>query len=800
MKIATINYFTPQIRTKSKQNTNNLTQNNTSTNSLKVNNMHAYRDFNISFTGRTPEDFYPFNRDRMPYSMRNYLDYDYAQRQHMPPEQIMREVYKHLENAKTFDDVKRDYPKEDLFKGLKKPTIDSRKTVLAEIKTYRDLGTSPLLKDGSDDLGMYILKKIYIDGKTVKEINKDFHEKDLSDEYREYITEPIDYNTTAAYGIKYPNRHFWISFINTRDEYKKFFVTLPKDTYDPNSADRTSGNNKTLEKSEKPEEVRKPRIYKTKQFRKDQIAKDILESEGDVKNIEKAIRKRYSKDDPEASFLIKYLSPIMTVAADKVHLSEEMKDFIEDEKINGKQFKGKTMFERFWKWTPALKDHYSNAIKDTIELFEDVYAGGGMLPINSDLDVITSNTENQKILDFVSPEFVDLIAYTKSIDPKRQEKYAQHEELQKQWEQHFLERYGEVTQELEETPAVEDVVNTEPVKEAPVVITTLDDLLQDASLKYNVGNYRFKGLDDSVVIVTANLMEVFMNSLKSQSKYFPEKFATLFNREMINNTAFDDNFILSVAARQVRDQIEDGQILDDEQIESTFLSETFNFYHKELNKTLAAGAAMCDIMLKGVNINDKDLGIIYRLMPAELDLLLRETTYKSMADNLLRSKAELNRLYNYYSAPLSTNEMSKLQTTIMSEIQNFDGNPLFMSSDVFHMVQMLKEAITSSKYKKEFFKNVALKHWLEERPAAKHILGKNISYSEHKKAKFEVLMNFLTKEMLPGGLLPVVGKEIVDKHRKFLSPEIQEKIALIESSLDPREVILYEQIDFKHLG
>ena len=803
MKIAAINYFKPQYQNKNNTINKNLQATQTS-NPITSNKIHAYRDFNLSFTGRTPEDFYPFNRDRMPYSMRNYLDYDYAQRQHMPPEQIMREVYKHLDKAESLEDVKNKlYPKEDLFNNLHEPTIDSRKTVLAEIKTYRDLGSSPLLKDGSDDLGLYILKKIYQEGKTVKEINKDFHEKDLSEEYRDYITEEIDYNTTGAFGIKYPNRYFWNSFINTRDEYKKFFITLPKDNYDPNSADRVGGSNSnSSNKTEKTEEVKKPRIYKTKGYRKDQIAKDILDSEGDVRNIEKAIRKRYSKDDPEASFIIKYLSPIMTVAADKVHLSEEMKDFIEEEKVNGKQFKGKTMFERFWKWTPALKDHYSNAIKDTIELFEDVYCGGGMIPINSDLEVITSNTENQKILDYVNPEFVDLIAFTKGIDPKRKERYEEHDKLQQQWEQHFLERYGEVQSEIEKTVEPAETIKepTEPKFEKPIEVITLDDLLNDASKKYNIGNYKFEGINGNDVIITANLMEVFKDMLKSQAKHYPEKYSNQYVREMANNLAFDDKFILSSAARQVRDQLADGQILDDEQIESKFLAETFNFYYKELNKTLAASAAMCDVMVKGINLNDKDLGIIYRLMPAEIDLLIKKSTYEPLGRRLKNSKQELNKRYNEYITPLSSGEMNKLLTTITSEIQNFDGEPLFMSSDVNHVTQMLKEAINSSKYKKEFFKNVALRHWLEERPAAKHILDKYIPYPELKKAKFEVIMNFMAKEMLSGGLLPIVGKEIMDNHRSYLSIEVQQKIAEMEEALDPRERILYEQIDFSNLG
>ena len=43
----------------------------------------AYQDYNISFGTRTPENFYEFNAESMPYSMRNYLNYDKEQRQHM---------------------------------------------------------------------------------------------------------------------------------------------------------------------------------------------------------------------------------------------------------------------------------------------------------------------------------------------------------------------------------------------------------------------------------------------------------------------------------------------------------------------------------------------------------------------------------------------------------------------------------------------------------------------------------------------------------------------------------------------
>ena len=60
-------------------------KNHTTNSQIKYKNIHAYKDFNIKFTGRTPENFYAqdFNRNNMPSSMKKYLDYDYEERQHI---------------------------------------------------------------------------------------------------------------------------------------------------------------------------------------------------------------------------------------------------------------------------------------------------------------------------------------------------------------------------------------------------------------------------------------------------------------------------------------------------------------------------------------------------------------------------------------------------------------------------------------------------------------------------------------------------------------------------------------------
>ena len=107
MKISNISYITSLKQySKPQFNKNNNTQNPIE--QTQIPKMFAYQDFNISFSGRTPEDFYAqdFNRENMPNTMKVYLNYDYEQRQHMPPEQMMGEVFKYLDNANNFEDVK----------------------------------------------------------------------------------------------------------------------------------------------------------------------------------------------------------------------------------------------------------------------------------------------------------------------------------------------------------------------------------------------------------------------------------------------------------------------------------------------------------------------------------------------------------------------------------------------------------------------------------------------------------------------------------------------------------------------
>ena len=172
MKIAkiTLSEYKPFRQTKKQ---NNFQQYNTSVSNPQYT---GYQDFSINFRGRTPENFYEqeFNVKFMPDTMKKFLNANYDERKHIPPEQIMSESFKYLAAVDNFSDVKSTYPEEPLFANLHEASLKGRSGILSDIKIAKEISDTPLLNNGDDHLGMYLLRKIYLEGKTIKEINKDF--------------------------------------------------------------------------------------------------------------------------------------------------------------------------------------------------------------------------------------------------------------------------------------------------------------------------------------------------------------------------------------------------------------------------------------------------------------------------------------------------------------------------------------------------------------------------------------------------------------------------------------------------
>ena len=174
---------------------------------------------------RTPENFYAqkFNQENMPDTVKNYLNEDFETRQHMPPAQLQREAFKYIKIADTVDEVKEMYPDEPLFKDLK-PFEKTRATsgILLLLRWDKQTQNTPVFKNKDEkDLTLYLLKKVYLEGKTLDEINKDF-DKDTTDEIKKELgvkDGKYFYNSTLrAMGIRYPELSYYNSFLATRND------------------------------------------------------------------------------------------------------------------------------------------------------------------------------------------------------------------------------------------------------------------------------------------------------------------------------------------------------------------------------------------------------------------------------------------------------------------------------------------------------------------------------------------------------------------------------------------------------
>lgn len=770
MKIAPIGLYRPISNHETQKNNKNLNLNNQYVDYRPV----YYKDYNISFTGRTPEDFYAqdFNRNNMPITMRDYLDYDYQTRQHIPPEQMMGEVFKYLDLADDFEDVKGVYPHEDLFRNLHENQTNSRKGILSEIKAARELSDEPLLKDGSDNFGMYILKKIYREGKTLKEISKDFLEHDINDEYKGLITEPVQYSTLSAYGISYPKLAFWNSFINTRDEYKKFFVELPKDSTVPgvntgsgSSRPASAASNETSNDKPQPKPKYSMKRHRGKQLQ-DDIAGKKSTSEDDIK---KTVIKRFGKNDPEASFLVKYMSPIMSVATERAHMSEELKSFAETEKQYDRETDGQVMLKRFWKDNAYMLEVFSAAVVDTMRMFEDIYVAGGNIPINSDFEIVNSKSKNSQILDFVNEEFYDLLQYSKGIKAVREAKYAEHDKLQKQWEEHFEWRYPKKP----EVPPETKLLDTPP-----------SDSLNGKSV------YEFTNTDGKPVVIVADLEEVWKDELKTVTKSFPSRFASLFMREM-QKAQVPDKLKLTLAVQASGQKIVDDRIYTPEEFMHEFYELLLKFQEENQMYEHAARIAIANTIISHPAAGDVSHNI-YSVPAYEYARIFSSDEDKLAADIIIQSKNGINSAYESLLRPLSSSEKNKIGLRLIDVLSNYNSeNSIFdvnADSDVRYMILMLKDMM-QFKSKKESFKS-SLNFVLNHNPYARCLLEeKNDEYAQ---AKAEIILYDFIKELISDSqaepyMFTIFNNETYLRYKPYLSADLKNFSDNIIKSMGPIE-------------
>lgn len=717
--------------------------------------MNSYQDFNVNFRGRTPENFYAqeYNVKYMPNEMKKYLAVDYENRKHIPPEQVMGEVFKFIPMAENVEDVKELYPDEELFANLHEASLKGRTGILSDIKLAREIEKAPLFNDNSDDLGVYLLKKIYMEGKTIREINKDFYEKDLNEAYRGVITQPINYGTTSAYGIRYPKQDFWNSFIATRDEYREFFIAnLPKTSKEVSKINTGHSTTSRFVPNSKNETEKAPakRKFNLKTYRKKDLKEDIKAGKADKGAIEKAIRKRFTKNDPEASFIVKYLSPIMTVAADRIHLSEEEKAFAEADKA--KNNNGEFMFSRFWKANPELLEHYSTAITDTIELFEEAYGAGGNIGINNEYEAITKKSENQKPIDFISEEFKRLLDYTQTIVPNRTARYQEHDRQQEEWEKHFLSRYGEI----KETAAAEETAQLTSQK----VTETLDSVVN----KYDGANiYTLEGKNGDKYKIVGKLDEALQEYINKTNEGLPIRYKSLIYKYTLNHPLCDEFFKLSIAVNPYREKLKEGQILPFDRMQEILDTIKIDFYTKYKQETFVANFSSCEL-LAGKYMSPFDVfnGIFFNV-----DSSFTKKAEKIVCDS--NDAKKIDALYDQYSKPLQSSDINKISINISDWISHFDEkkqaemDARIQSESVINLImKTIHDEINKDKAARKIFKSTLLKTVGAYKAARSILLGSNSS-EELKEAKLYTITNVILREFLGN----VKNSSLSDEERKF---------------------------------
>ena len=221
-RISSLNFFTAQNSTKqtnSKNTKNSASSIKPTTNPLD----YHFNDYLLSFEARVDKGlprFYEENKDRMPHTVKTYID-TLPNKRGLSPLQAQYNAYKSIVYAKTTDEIKQAYPDEELFSELKSSSENKAKRgLLYEIKIMSDdlkKGGETVLPD-DEDLSLYIVKKIFLEAKSLSEINEDL-DKDLNPIFKKEDKNYINYSTLETLGIKLPNQEYLTSLRFTRDGY-----------------------------------------------------------------------------------------------------------------------------------------------------------------------------------------------------------------------------------------------------------------------------------------------------------------------------------------------------------------------------------------------------------------------------------------------------------------------------------------------------------------------------------------------------------------------------------------------------
>ncbi len=653
----------------------------------------AYND--VAFTARlfrSPEDFYscPWNKNGMPETMKQYLNADYEDRQHMPPQQMMALVFDDINETKNLEQVKRIFPDEPLFKNLTDvPNKKSRTGILAEIDLMKEENKS-LFKNGKDNLGHYILKKIYLEGKTLKEINEDFN-KDKSVYYNGLS--PIEYDTLRAFGIKFPNASFWKSFTHNRANFNYTYTPRKPIARKPvNSSSHTA-----------PTPRQRNRFGGVKDWEVDKLAEALNRGNGNVDETRKQLRKSSVRDEASLNFVAKYMGEINSVVLEKLHVSPEMSEFFENSDNLSKTQKQK--LEAYWQ-DPERRELRSTIMKDTIKLFFEAYGVDGQ-----------------------NDDFRELIEYAHSIKPARLAQLEEHNRIQAEYDEMFAELDA---QEAENIEAVQP--------------KTFEEHLEDAKKGFNVEEYRFN-IDGNEIVILSNLREALQENIQAETSFMPRAVSNKFTKFVVTNDQLPDSYILSKLLQDNGLNLPtDDRLMPEDDVHNLTLGLYQDFSDINPLDCRAAQQAVVDAFaLLSENPNPKLMTLgVFEYIPLMKSL-------PEHGQNLVRRNSGLiNARYSEYRKPLSDSEVNKISKQIIAMLRNYDASKTVIDNDSIYTG--FDAIFTSLSYclknqNPADFKDSITRYVKQYGGSTRCLLSKNVS-DEMKYAKME---QFLVNYVLDNG-------------------------------------------------
>lgn len=653
----------PQLFITPKNNTNNLKQPNSTSKSVQSGTYNPlyYRDYNINFKARlfrTPANFYaqPFNQTGMPKTMKDYLNDDYEDRQNIPPAQMMKIVFEPIKMADTLEDVKEIFPDEPLFDNLTTtPKRKARTGVIAEIDLMKDENTK-LFKNSDDTLGLYLLKKIYLEGKSLKEINKDF-QNDISQDFNGLS--PIDYTTITAYGIKMPNQGFWKSFLATREDFP--YEYKPRKAYERSiSAPKTEKPDLSIEDIKKlPQNTnsaadkRKGKFDDVKEWEIDKLADAMISGRGNEDETRKILKKKNIKDAESSNFVMKYMWAIMPVVLEKTNASAEMKNFWATYDTTNKS--QKDIMSAYWRTTPQMQALQSLMMKDTIKMFMEAYGVDG-------------NNE----------EFQQLLQYPAEIAERRKQFEQAHELKQKYYDEMFAELDAlEAPQEAK----AKDLNQSAPVSEKPEPAEEFTEI----SINPATGDIK----------ISEAIEKRFNQKLLDELDIFPSQYKNKY-MAFLNQHPLTTNELKLVSV-VCQDDIQNilPDLLTNDSIRTAFniIDQDFTEAEPVLFKNLRQ--AFIDTLTELHIENAENLYWEDNFGGLREGAALVPDTLKDKFKKIMNSK------YNLYKQPLSNSEALKITNAVMQSIINIKPDEISTKNKYMHEAFMIVQDALNPQMRKE---------------------------------------------------------------------------------------------------